>query len=573
MLEPLPVLGCLLLLSLLGPGSPSDSDGTMVNTTSGPIRGKRLLDGSSTVTAFLGIPYAKPPVGTLRFQKPLPHQPWTDVLETTSFSNCCHQLIFKTFPGMEVWMPSGPFSEDCLFLNVWVPYPQPSAPVPILIWIHGGGFVGGAASLPAYDGRFLAATENVIVASMNYRLGALGFLSLPPAAPGNTGLWDQQLALRWLRDNAAAFGGDPDRLTLFGSSAGGASVDFHLLSPVSQTLFTRAVMQSGAATAAWAWVAPEEAKQRSRTLGQLLGCPDGDDTALVSCLQGKEAEEIIKNQVSVVRDPALLDFFFLPTADGEFLPDVPQKLLAAGYTQSIPILMGFTANEGSMFLFLNDFPFNLGNASEIGWEELLLVVRKTVPGAPEATVRAIAQRYSQEGQGVEQHRWAMDHVVGDYYFSCPVAEAARWAAEARSPVYAYYFTHHTTVFPLPEWTGVAHASETPFVLGTLAATIGANQRYTEAEGELRRRLMRYWAEFARSGNPMAAEGSEEQWPPFTATQQSFLYISTEQTQVRDVWPARHCSFLSSLLHKSQAPQPDHADTQSQLNKQRQIRDL
>ncbi|XP_026518520.1 acetylcholinesterase-like, partial [Terrapene carolina triunguis] len=188
MLGLLPALPCLLLLSLLDPSSGSDDDGTEVLTTSGPIRGKRLPAGSSTVTVFLGIPYADPPVGALRFQKPLPHQPWSHVLETTSFGNTCHQPPLPSYPDAYMWKSKIPQSEDCLFLNVWVPHPRPREPAAVLVWIHGMVFVSGSASLDVYDGRFLAATENVIVASMNYRLGALGFLSLPPAAPGNAGL-------------------------------------------------------------------------------------------------------------------------------------------------------------------------------------------------------------------------------------------------------------------------------------------------------------------------------------------------------------------------------------------------
>uniref|UniRef100_A0A8D0HG89 Carboxylic ester hydrolase n=1 Tax=Sphenodon punctatus TaxID=8508 RepID=A0A8D0HG89_SPHPU len=144
------------------------------------------------------------------------------------------------------------------------------------------------SSVGLYDGRFLAATEKVIVASMNYRLGAMGFLALPPAAPGNVGLWDQHLALSWLRGNVAAFGGDPARLTLFGESAGASSVSFHLLSPWSRPLFTQAVMQSGSANAPWALVTPEQARQIAQALGHLMGCPEGDDHAVVRCLQGKE---------------------------------------------------------------------------------------------------------------------------------------------------------------------------------------------------------------------------------------------------------------------------------------------
>ncbi|XP_065271829.1 acetylcholinesterase-like [Emys orbicularis] len=495
------LLPCLLLLSLPDPSSGSDDDGTVVLTTSGPIRGKRLPAGSNTVTAFLGIPYAEPPVGALRFQKPLPHQPWSHVLETTSFGNTCHQPPLPSYPDAYMWKSKIPQSEDCLFLNVWVPHPRPREPAAVLVWIHGMVFVSGSASLDVYDGRFLAVTENVIVASMNYRLGALGFLSLPPAAPGNAGLWDQRLALRWLRDNVAAFGGDPARLMLFGQCAGGSSVGFHLLSPGSRPLFTRAALQSGAPNAPWAWISLEEAKERSQSLGQLLGCTDSDDTALVGCLQGKEPGEFPKHEFSVLRHKKQLGFPFVPTPDGDFLPDTPPRLLQAKQSHPIPILTGINANEGSYIVIYAVSSFNLENASFIRWEQLLQVVRMIVPEAPEEAVLAVAQQYSQEGQGQGEarYRWAMDQILGDYFVVCPVAEMAGREVETGSPVYAYDFAHRSSVLSTPEWTGVPHGSELPYLFGTLASVGGANYTHTEAEAGLSRRVMRYWAEFTRSG--------------------------------------------------------------------------
>ncbi|XP_067386182.1 acetylcholinesterase-like [Emydura macquarii macquarii] len=549
----LPALLCLLLLSLPGPSSGSEDDGTVVLTTSGPIRGKRLQAGSGTVTAFLGVPYAEPPVGALRFQKPLPHQPWNRVLEATTFGKVCFQHLFSDFPDTETWTPKGPQSEDCLFLNVWVPHPRPREPAPVLVWIHGGGFMTGAASLDIYNGRFLAATENVIVASMNYRLGALGFLSLPPAAPGNAGLWDQRLALRWLRDNAAAFGGDPDRLMLFGQSAGGASVGFHLLAPGSRPLFTRAVQQSGASSAPWAWISFEEAKERGQTLGRLLGCADGNDAALVGCLQGKEPGEFPKHEFSILRRKQLLTMPFVPTPDGDFLPDVPPKLLGAGHSQTIPILTGITTNEGAYILKYSGLDFSLENTSHVGWENLLQVVRFTVPGAPEEAVRAVAQRYSQERQDGSQYLWAMDQTTGDHLFVCPVAEVAGREAEAGSPVYAYYFTHRSSSLSSPEWMGVPHGFDVPYLFSTLTSMRHSNHTPTEAEAGLSRRMMRYWAEFARTGNPIEAGNSGEQWPPYNSTEQNFVRISTEPLQVEGTSPAHHCGFLASLLRETPSP--------------------
>ncbi|KAG6921576.1 acetylcholinesterase-like, partial [Chelydra serpentina] len=545
MLGPLPVLPCLLLLSLTGPSSGADDDGTEVLTTSGPIQGKRLPAGSGTVTAFLGIPYAEPPVGALRFQKPIPHQPWSQVLEATSFGNVCHQPPLPTYPDTYMWKSKIP----------QVPHPRPREPAPVLIWIHGMAFVSGAASLDIYDGRFLAATENVIVASMNYRLGSLGFLSLPPAAPGNAGLWDQRLALRWLRDNAAAFGGDPARLMLFGQCAGGSSVGFQLLSPGSRPLFSRAVLQSGAPTAPWVWSSLEEAKKRGRRLGQLLGCTDRDDTALVGCLQGKEPGEFPKHEFSVLHGKKQLGFPFVPTPDGDFLPDTPPRLLQAKQSQPIPILTGINANEGSYVVIYAVPRSKLENASSIGWEELLKVVRVLVPEAPEEAVQAVARQYSQEGedQGEARYRWAMEQILGDYFIVCPVAEMARGEVATGSPVYAYDFAHRTSGLSTPEWTGVSHGSEVPYVFGTLATVGGANHSHTEAEAGLSRRVMRYWAEFARSGIPTGVGSMKEQWPLYDPLKQNFFRIGLESSEVKELPLTQRCRIMASLLAKKLSP--------------------
>ncbi|XP_074873339.1 acetylcholinesterase-like [Carettochelys insculpta] len=548
MLGPLPAPpGLLLLLSLLSPGLASDAS-TVVHTTTGPVRGTPLRAGSSTVMAFLGIPYAEPPLGRLRFKKPVLHKPWRRVWEATSYGNSCPQPVFSGYPGSAMWQPLPPLSEDCLFLNIWVPHPQPPAPVPLLIWIHGGGFFIGTASLELYDGRFLAATENVVVASMNYRLGALGFLSLPPAAPGNAGLWDQRLALRWLRDNVDVFGGDGAQVMLFGQSAGGASVAFHLLSPGSWSLFTRAGLQSGVANAPWAWLSPQEAQERARALGRQMGCAQGSASAVVHCLWGKDSEEFVRHGFAITRNKGLVDFPFLPTVDGDFLPEAPQQLLEAGHLHRKPVLAGITANEGSMFLMFGAPGFSLGNDSLISWEQLLEGVRFMVPGLPTPSVQAAVQRYSQEGKGhgPARHRWAMNQAASDYLFLCPLMELAGQLAKAGTPTYVYSFAHRSTASLWPRWMGAVHTAELPYLFGTLAAEHGPNHTAPKADVALSRRVMRYWAEFARSGSPTGTGTNKGHWPPYNSTEQNFLDIGRNKSRVRAPLPTQHCSFWARL---------------------------
>uniref|UniRef100_A0A803TS04 Carboxylic ester hydrolase n=1 Tax=Anolis carolinensis TaxID=28377 RepID=A0A803TS04_ANOCA len=416
-------ISCSLFILFSLASNAASKDDLAVDTSSGPVKGKTLTVGSGSVRAYLGIPYAEPPLGKLRFQKPLPHQPWNQIFEATDFGNACPQLLLTQTPEAKLWNPNRPLSEDCLFLNIWVPHPQPSVPIPILVWIHGGGFVAGTSSLDLYNGASLAATENVIVASMNYRLGALGFLSLPPAIPGNMGLWDQHLALTWIKQNAAAFGGDPRRVTIFGHSAGAAFVGFHLLSSKSESLFAQAVLQSGAPNAIWGWVSPKKAKNNSFELSQLLGCGEGNENEIVSCLQKKDAMEFPQYETSLFqKNNYILEFIFL--------------------VQTKPILTGVTSDEAaSMLAFI--FPGN--NHSLITREQFLETLRNTVRNATEEDIQAVALKYTEESHGLAKYR---------------------------------------------------------------SALVPANKTHTEADAALSRRIMRYWAEFARTGLGGAEEGSQ-----------------------------------------------------------------
>ncbi|CAO2612871.1 Bche [Lemmus lemmus] len=217
-----------------------------------------------------------------------------------------------------MWNPNTNLSEDCLYLNVWIPAPKPKNAT-VMVWIYGGGFQTGTSSLPVYDGKYLARVERVIVVSMNYRLGALGFLALPgnSEAPGNMGLFDQQLALHWVQRNIAAFGGNPQSVTLFGESAGAASVNFHLLCPQSYPLFTRAILESGSSNAPWTVMSPEEARNRTWTLAKFTGCSKENEMEMIKCLQNKNAQEILLNERFILPTDSLLSVYFGPTVDAE----------------------------------------------------------------------------------------------------------------------------------------------------------------------------------------------------------------------------------------------------------------
>lgn len=359
------------------------NDPLVVETTSGMVRGLSRSVLGREVHVFYGIPFAKPPVGPLRFRKPLPIDPWHGVLEATTLPNSCYQERYEYFPGFEgeeMWNPNTNISEDCLYLNVWVPQklrlrhkstelPGTERPkVPILVWIYGGGYMSGTATLDIYDADIMAATSDVIVASMQYRVGAFGFLYLnkhfgnSEEAPGNMGLWDQALAIRWLRDNAAAFGGDPDMITLFGESAGGGSVSLHLISPVTRGLVRRGILQSGTLNAPWSFMTGEKANDVARVLVDDCNCNstmlNDNPSRVMACMRSVDAKTISVQQWNSYW--GILGFPSAPTIDGKFLPKHPLELIKEGDFEDTEILIGNNKNEGQLH-FIHKFltPFSL----------------------------------------------------------------------------------------------------------------------------------------------------------------------------------------------------------------------
>nr|QHR82718.1 cholinesterase 3 [Vipera anatolica senliki] len=524
-------LGFFFFFSLVCKGA-SNND-TPVVTSSGPIKGKTVSTRSGSVTAYLGIPYAEPPVKKLRFQKPVPHQPWSEVLEATGFGNSCPQTHVAGLPDKDIWIANTPLSENCLFLNIWAPHPRPSTPVPVLVWIQGMGFITGTASLDIYNGATLSATEQVIVASMNYRLGALGFLYLPPYAPGNMGLWDQHLALKWLKENIAVFGGDPARLTLVGQSAGAVLVGCHLLSPLSQPLFARAILQSGVPNAIWPWKTPREAHTDSIMLSKAAGCANDNDSAVVSCLQEIDTEQG--------------NFFYLTLINalstvGDFLPgDVP-NLLDTAILQGKPVLTGVNDGEASAFAF-HMYSSTKTNGGILTWEQLLQGVTVTMRrGIKKEVAHTVAHKFSEANHG--QYHLAFSQYMRDYFMVCPLVELAVKIRKARKPVYVYFFSHHPSGSGWPEWVGTPHGGEIPYIFGTMASA--TNRSITEAEEALSRQMMRYWAQFARDGTPTRPQTDEVQWPLFDTTEQNFFHISTAAPQLRKLSPVPLCDFLATL---------------------------
>jgi acetylcholinesterase len=370
------LLGLAVLL-VLGPGRPGvvasegpAEDGLVVETSTGLMRGFARTIFEREVHGFYGVPFAKPPVGPLRFRKPAPLEPWHGVLNATRMPNSCIQErydYFLGFEGEEMWNPNTNVSEDCLYMNIWVPKrprlrhkgssesSDHHGGMPILVWIYGGGYMTGTATLDVYDADIMAAQSDAIVASMQYRVGAFGFLYLSPyfeddgEAPGNMGLWDQAMALQWLKDNAKVLGGDPNRIMIFGESAGGGSVSLHLMSPVTRGLVRRGILQSGTLNAPWSYMSAEKASEVARILVKDCNCNssmlEDNATRVMECMKSVDAKTISVQQWNSYS--GILGFPSAPTIDGVFLPKDPLDLLRESDFDKTEIMIGNNENEGT----------------------------------------------------------------------------------------------------------------------------------------------------------------------------------------------------------------------------------
>lgn len=337
------VLSAVLLLTMmLLPVQPIDPE---VSTTSGTVRGFIQSFNGVDIRTFLGIPFAVPPVGDLRFRRPVPVQNWNSTLETKKFADACTQAKFTVFVGKpeeageEAWNPKSNFSEDCLYLNIWAPHTADDTKLSTLVWIYGGGFFSGSTDLDVYDGKYLASLYKVIIVSIAYRTDTLGFLYLgDEAAPGNMGLLDQNLALKWISENIDKFGGDSNNITLFGESAGAASVNFHMFSPLSSDLFQRAIMQSSTGLCHWAFSTPEKAKQKSMNIVKKLKCNKTTVKETMKCLNTLDATQLLTSD-------------FIPgTVDGYFLTKPPSSYLNQADIANKEVILGVNTNEYSYFL-------------------------------------------------------------------------------------------------------------------------------------------------------------------------------------------------------------------------------
>jgi para-nitrobenzyl esterase len=468
------------------------SSAPQVKTKSGTVEGK--VDGP--ILAFLGIPYAAPPVGDLRWKAPVAVAKWTDVRKATDFGAHCMQG--RVFGDMNFRDTGG--SEDCLSLNVWAPAKHADAKLPVMVWIYGGGFVAGTTSEARQDGSRLA-RQGVVVVSMNYRLGVFGFFVHSELAKesghnsaGNYGLLDQLLALQWVHDNIAAFDGDPGNVTIFGESAGSFSVSAQMASPLAKGLFQRAIGESGAAFSRSGLsfdAMSARAEKDTKLVSEKLG------VSTLAELRAVPAEKLL----ATFAPPQSQGFDFGPDVDGYFLPESVPAIFAAGKQNDVALLAGWNHDEGSFqIVFAPQKPtaesFKAAAQKDFGdkADEFL----KLYPTDTDEHMK----------------RSAMDY-AGDTFIA---ASTWQWmdaqSKTGKHPIYRYRFDMAPTPKnPNAPRLGAYHSSEIEYVFGQLDSKTDVTWR--EADRQVSEQMQKYWANFARAGNPNGP--GLPNWPPYSTT--------------------------------------------------------
>jgi para-nitrobenzyl esterase len=491
---------------------------TEVTTTSGRVRGTAIPEGF----AFKGIPFAAPPVGPLRLKPPAPAVPWDGVRDATEFGPICPQLQLGETGGVLAALGSGePMDEDCLFLNVWTPALDDAAR-PTMVFIHGGAFRGGSGSTSIYAGRAFA-RDDVVLVTINYRLHVLGFLALDglfdgAEGTGNLGILDQVAALRWVRDNIAAFGGDPGNVTIFGESAGAMSVGTLLGTPSAQGLYQRAILESGASRHN---ISAETARRVAERTLELLEVPAGDWDALQAVPVDRFVA--VANQVGMLEarpllgDEAGIGMPYVPVVDGSTRDALPIDLVRSGSARGVDILVGTCAEEWRLFIW------GLGPELAKSLPPPDISPYFASSGRSPAEVLKVYEEQRPDGTELD----LLADVQADYMFTIPAVRLAEAQTPQNPNVYMYRFSWQTPV--LDGQLGACHALELPFVFETLDEARGLVS--DDAPVDLAASVHGAWVRFAASGDPNG--GDLPQWPRYDVDTRAVMDFDATRTVVHD----------------------------------------
>jgi para-nitrobenzyl esterase len=481
-------------------GSTQQPDPTIVKTDIGYVSGTQ----KNGLREYLGIPFAAPPTGELRWRSPAPAQPWDGVKETTAFCAACPQPP-NASPGLKT-------NEDCLYLNVWTPASSASEKLPVMVFFYGGAFGKIAGEISTYDGTTLA-QKGVVVVTTNYRVGALGFLAHPELdnesvnnVSGNYGLQDQLATLQWVQRNIGAFGGDPSRVTIFGQSAGGESILIHLISPQSKGLYSQAIVESGTFWTKGAEIDALYSKADAENLGvnfaNSLGYSGPGTIANMRKLSYQEIANATpwpSSSFQIVSNP-----HFEPTIDGWEIPDSPDTLYGLHREYAIPLMIGHNANDGITLA---------ADANMTVAEYHTYIKSRFGPEADNVLLKYPAN-------SMQEVQYQLDQIMTDYDFNDAAKYVAGSMSDLEPKTYLYRYSY---VLPGPlQPLGAFHGSECFLLFGWTNA-VKANPVVTENMVDL-------WTNFAKTGNPNG--GMNVTWPQYTRANDLYLGINNVSTVMR-----------------------------------------
>jgi para-nitrobenzyl esterase len=508
--------------------TPASTEDLFANIKSGKPEVVTIDDGklkgyaANGISTFLGIPFAAPPVGDLRWKPPAPTAKWSGIRDAGAFGPSCVQT--NTFGVMAVRATT----EDCLYLNVFAPTADRRRLRPVMVWIHGGGLINGRTN--DYDPRKLVKDGDVVAVSITYRMNAFGYMAHPALDKeghpfGNYGTLDQQAALRWVQQNIRAFGGDPNNVTVFGESAGGIAIMFNLVSPSAKGLFHKAILQSGVSGSAQT---PLEAAEKIGTdFATAIGCED--QTA--ACMRSKSVDEIIAKAGR-----------FLNTAvrsiDGSVLPGQMQALMAEGKFHRVPIMMGNNADEWTWFTSLAELDTGKPMTAEDYPKRLTATFGADRAGKIEAQYLLSGSPSPSEAFSLALTSWG---------FYCPSRRVMRSASKNGATVYAFEFNDRKApqYFPPVSYPyGATHTLEIQYIFPGYHGAAGVKKPLSADQQRLSDTMVKYWTNFAKTGNPNGK--GLPSWPQWTQADEQTQMLDTRITTGKEFAAGRKCDFWDSL---------------------------